>query len=142
MKFNDISSTLADSQKHWWICIEGKTNLIALHSCLIAPKKFLLKQNSFDQIMKKCTIIRLSLKLLPPKYQTNKGLIKCWSFAKTCTTKLLAWQRKNFVIWEKLILTTLQVPTPQYGQTHSNNSSPTADELFECLNFLYPLETW
>ena len=83
--------------------------------------------------MKKCTIIRLSLKLLPPKYQTNKGLIKCWSFAKTCTTKLLAWQRKNFVIWEKLILTTLQVPTPQYGQTHSNNSSPTADELFECV---------
>ena len=32
---------------------------------------------------------------------------------------------------EKLILTIL-TPTPQNGQTHSNNSSATADELFEC----------
>ena len=28
---------------------------------------------------------------------------------------------------------TLYVPTPQNGQTHSNNSSAIADELFECV---------
>ena len=28
---------------------------------------------------------------------------------------------------------TLLAPTPQNGQTHSNNSSVTAEELFECL---------
>ena len=27
----------------------------------------------------------------------------------------------------------LQAPTPQNGQTHSNNSSVTADNLFECV---------
>ena len=29
-------------------------------------------------------------------------------------------------------LLTLQVPTPENGQTHSDNSSATADKLFEC----------
>ena len=28
---------------------------------------------------------------------------------------------------------TLSVPTSQNGQTHSNNSSAVADELFECV---------
>ena len=28
---------------------------------------------------------------------------------------------------------TLKAPTPQNGQTHSNSSSGTADELFECV---------
>ena len=28
---------------------------------------------------------------------------------------------------------TLKAPTPQNGQTHSNNSSATADELFQCV---------
>ena len=28
---------------------------------------------------------------------------------------------------------TLKVPTPQNGQTHSNNLSARADELFECV---------
>ena len=28
---------------------------------------------------------------------------------------------------------TLRAPTPQNGQTHSNNSSALADELFECI---------
>ena len=31
------------------------------------------------------------------------------------------------------ICLTLSVPTPQNGQTNSNNSSATADELFECV---------
>ena len=32
----------------------------------------------------------------------------------------------------KLFILTLEAPTPQNGQTHSNNSSP-ADELIECV---------
>ena len=32
-----------------------------------------------------------------------------------------------------LWLLTLQAPTPQNGQTHSNKSSATADDLFECV---------
>ena len=28
---------------------------------------------------------------------------------------------------------TLSAPTPQNGQTHSNNSSATADKLYECI---------
>ena len=28
---------------------------------------------------------------------------------------------------------TLKAPTPQNSQTHSNNSSATADELFDCV---------
>ena len=32
-----------------------------------------------------------------------------------------------------LWLLTHQAPTPQNGQTHSNNSSATADDLFECI---------
>ena len=31
------------------------------------------------------------------------------------------------------ILLTLLAPTPQNGQTHSNNSSATANEFFECV---------
>ena len=31
---------------------------------------------------------------------------------------------------------TLSAPIPQNGQTHSNNSSDIADELFECLTIL------
>ena len=30
-------------------------------------------------------------------------------------------------------LNPLKVPTPQNGQTHSNNSSATSDELVECV---------
>ena len=34
--------------------------------------------------------------------------------------------------WVVIVILTLLTPTPQNGQTHSNNSSATADELFEC----------
>ena len=38
--------------------------------------------------------------------------------------------RKKLVTWNRL---TLEAPTPQKGQTHSNNSSDVANELFECV---------
>ena len=34
---------------------------------------------------------------------------------------------------KKAILLTLQAPTPHNGQTHANNSSGKAGELFECV---------
>ena len=34
----------------------------------------------------------------------------------------------------KMKYLTLKAPIPQNGQTHSNNSSATADELFECVS--------
>ena len=37
-----------------------------------------------------------------------------------------------FKKWFKALLT-LQAPTPQNGQIHSNSSSATTDELFECV---------
>ena len=36
-----------------------------------------------------------------------------------------------------LIFSTLQAPTQQNGQTHSNNLSAVADELFKCLSILW-----
>ena len=38
--------------------------------------------------------------------------------------------KKRSLVWNEL---TLHVPTPQNGQTHLNNSSAVADELFKCV---------
>ena len=43
-----------------------------------------------------------------------------------------------YTLWRYIKLTiflslTLKTPIPQSGQTHSNNSSATADKLFECV---------
>ena len=38
---------------------------------------------------------------------------------------------KGSFVWKKLMSLTLYVQTPQNGQTHSNNSSATAEESFE-----------
>ena len=35
-----------------------------------------------------------------------------------------------FKLWDPL---TLEVPAPQNGQTHTNNSSSVAEQLFECV---------
>ena len=40
--------------------------------------------------------------------------------------------RSQLMVLIKLTLT-LKAPIPQNGQTHSKNSSATADELFECV---------
>ena len=40
-------------------------------------------------------------------------------------------------ITEKQRSLTLEAPTPQNSQTHSNNSSAAADELFECVSPFY-----
>ena len=45
---------------------------------------------------------------------------------------------KGSFIWKNLSLT-LYVQTPQNGQTHSNSSSATAEELFE---FVWPFCGW
>ena len=43
------------------------------------------------------------------------------------------WFRYSFIYEVPTLELTLEAPTPQNGQTHSNNSSAFADELFECV---------
>ena len=48
-----------------------------------------------------------------------------WSFLQKCSTILSLW-----------------APTPQNGQTYSNNSSAVADELFECVWLFCEIGAW
>ena len=54
---------------------------------------------------------------------------------QTCKFLIFGKQRKRK--WRRCFLWNMRlrlwVPTPQNGQTHSNNSSAAADELFECV---------
>ena len=63
----------------------------------------------------------MNLQTIDSKIKFN--LKKSWI---TC----LHWQILTLVIW--MILNPL-APTPQYGQTHSNNSSGFANKFFECV---------
>ena len=70
---------------------------------------------------------------------------------KGCRKRPVVWNGVKYIqniIWRKKViqndykhgiyaslvfLLTLQVPTPQNDQAHSNNSSTTANEIFECV---------
>ena len=47
-------------------------------------------------------------------------------------------KKEDFIRWQNLVkiygILTLQAPTPQSGQTHSNNSSAVGNKLFECVD--------
>ena len=59
----------------------------------------------------------------------------CSTWLKMHSAKISSFDGSRFGFGQtgEINYLTLQAPTPQNGQTHSNNSSANADELFECV---------